>query len=475
MKEKNKINIEWLTHTTGDPFADAGGWVIKYLWEQPYLRDKSILELIEYVAKIYVENWGGKINAFFLNSTITQPAFKGERKISETLQYYKSLIEETDDGYEGYCRISGINTKLFSAGRDNHILSGSGTFINFHHAFQSGLYLSKEVLLRMFFVPLGLIQLSDKIALIHSNHEKVTQYFVFRNCRLNLHAIASGLTEGVLRSEFNNPANALFGFVDECINELCILLYNDETDSFNKEDVALTLYHFTNFGAGPEVIIYTLPAVVFKFYAFCHNPKWKKEWTKFIRFYYRNSKFKDAVFNESTEIWEGKKENADFDNYRIWRNVVLEKLMKNESILANILRWNIKHSFPFKIVETYQTIIRNMEKRTVEKIKQFAEFITSNPDTDFIKKCIKRLNGAKRSYELRQFLLKLNTDNYQKGSASPLITVEEYVDYLFPDGGNWSEIRDVLLIAIYQKIHEIHLSVDIEPVEEENETITENE
>jgi CRISPR-associated protein Cst1 len=116
-----------------------------------------------------------------------------------------------------------------------------------------------------------------------------------------------------------------------------------------------------------------------------------------------------------------------------------------------------------------------MEKRTVDKIKQLADFIVRNPDADFIKKCIKRISGAKRSFELRQFLLKLNTDNYLKDGSAPLITVEDYVEYLFPDGGNWTEIRDVLLIAIYQKLHEIHIAVDVEPIEEETEILTENE
>ena len=40
------------------------------------------------ITKIYVNSWGGKIHAFFLNSTITQPAFKNDRKIEETLKYY---------------------------------------------------------------------------------------------------------------------------------------------------------------------------------------------------------------------------------------------------------------------------------------------------------------------------------------------------------------------------------------------------
>jgi CRISPR-associated protein Cst1 len=327
----------------------------------------------------------------------------------------------------------------------------------------------------MFFVPLGLVQLNDKIALIYSNFEIVTEYFVFKNCRLNLEALASGTTEGVLKSEFNNPANAVFGFADWCINDQQIILYDSEKENIEQQDVSLALYHFTNFGANPDVIIYNLPADTIKFYTSCQNQKWKKEWTKFIRYHYRNSKFKDANFNEETEIWEGKKEQVEFQNYRTWRNIIFEKLLKNESILRNILQWNKKHSFPFKIVEIYQTKIQNMEKRTVDKIKEFANFITSNPDADYIKKCIKRLNGARRSYELRQLILKLNSENYLREEKKPLITVEDYVDYLFPDGANWSEVRDVLLIAIYQKLHESQLSIEIETIEEENETITENE
>ncbi|MEO9210892.1 MAG: hypothetical protein ABI208_07330 [Ginsengibacter sp.] len=78
MKENEKINNNWLIKPTGDPFADTGGFVIKYLWTLPHLKDRDIIGLIDYVANIYVNKWGGKLHAFFLNSTITQPAFKGQ-------------------------------------------------------------------------------------------------------------------------------------------------------------------------------------------------------------------------------------------------------------------------------------------------------------------------------------------------------------------------------------------------------------
>jgi CRISPR-associated protein Cst1 len=167
----DKINVKWLIQTTGDPFADVGGIVIQLLFEQKGHQD--ILKLIDTISKFYVNDWNAKLNAFFLNSKITQPAFRGERKISETAKYFRQLLNDELPFEEGYCRVLGEKTKLFHSGRDNNIMVGSGTFINFHHAFQYGVMLSKEALIRLFFVPYGTVQLTDKVALLQSNDEEI--------------------------------------------------------------------------------------------------------------------------------------------------------------------------------------------------------------------------------------------------------------------------------------------------------------
>ncbi|MBK8519007.1 MAG: hypothetical protein IPL55_22800 [Saprospiraceae bacterium] len=145
-----KYESEVLLKRSGDPFADTGALVIAYLQKTPMYRDKDILELIEAVAKIYVNIWNSKVHPFFLNHSITQPAFDSQRKILETVKYYKSLINGEAEGEEGYCRILGTKGKLFSAGRSNYMMAGSGTFMNFHHGFEGGLMLSKEALIRIF-------------------------------------------------------------------------------------------------------------------------------------------------------------------------------------------------------------------------------------------------------------------------------------------------------------------------------------
>ena len=166
-----KYELEHLYNRSGDPFADTGALVIEYLQNTSMYKGKDILELIEAVAKIYVNTWSSKVHPFFLNHSITQPAFDSPRKIIETVKYYRGLLTDEAEGEDGYCRILGIKGKVYSAGRNNYMMAGSGTFMNFHHGFEGGLMLSKEALIRIFFVPLGTQFVGNKVAGNYSGYQ----------------------------------------------------------------------------------------------------------------------------------------------------------------------------------------------------------------------------------------------------------------------------------------------------------------
>jgi len=464
MKRKiNTIEYEWLIKPTGDPFADTGGYVIQYLLENKF-QDKDIDELIDYVTKIYVNDWDGKLHTFFLNSKITQPAFKGEKKISETIAYFDRLINESEPSEDGFCRISGRETKLFTAGRDNSLMTGSGKFINFHHGFDTGIQLSKEIIIRMFFLPLGSRLLSGNVALLKSNDEEVNKFFIEENLKYNLKNIATGIKEGVGKFDFKNPANTIFDFASKVITK--------------KEDfesgASLTLYHLTNFGASPDVEIYKLPALVFEFYRFCHKIPYKTDWTNFVRSYYSNSKNKGAVYNSKSENFEiekkGKIEDIKFNNYKLWTNWVYTNLLSGKSIVPQFLKWSKNgNKLNIDILRVYQLNIRNMKKETVSKILELADFLVRDKNEQNIKKRITKLNGAKNSYILRDIFFKeIVVKNHNEGNEKPIITVNDHVNYLFSDDSRWQEIRDVLLIAIYQKMHELKLNIEI-IVDDEND------
>lgn len=466
MKETyNTIDYEWLTRPTGDPFADAGGFAIEYLSEK--FPEKDILQLIDYITKIYVEKWGGKLNAFFLNSKITQPAFQGPRKIEETLKYFDALIKETEPSEVGYCRLIGKETKLFFGGRDNSIMTGSGTLINFHHFFQKGISLSKEALIRIHFVPFACQQLQGKISLMQSSNQKLSNLFVKLIIEKNLREIGIGLSEGVAKSDYNKPANAIFDFVDSALSQLVEFREGNTLSS-------LTLYHFTNFGASPEIQLYQLPAKVFLFYRTCLQPRFKDDWKKFVRSHYFDAQHKGAKYNLQTEKFEMVKsketEIIDINDYKQWFNRILNKLLIDENIRPEILRWSRKHPFNFEIVSIYQQNIIGMKKETIIKIKELAAFLVREEDADKIKKRIKALDGVKNAATLRRFILKdVVAPNYVDGNDKPIVSVEDYVNYLFPDGSYWGEIRDILLIAIYQELHERDLISEELKVELESE------
>jgi len=469
------VNITQYITPTGDPFADAGGYAIKEFAERS--PNKSLMDLIAEVTQIYVGNWGAKINPFFLNSKITQPAFDAAKKIEETMKYFQSLINESAEHTKGYCRITGKSTKLFVAGRDNSILSGSGGFVNFHHTFEKGIMLSKEALIRFHFVPIACQLLQGRIALIHSSEPEVTEFFARKNVSKNLWNIASGASgaEGILKSECRSPGTAMFRFVDDVIS-------NTENIKTQNEP-SLTLYHFTNFGASPEVKIYTIPSILFSFYNFTQQNGNRKQWNCFVSTQYRNSDYKGAKLNIATGKIECNKKGEiaviESNEYKNWRNVIYECLLNDQSIIRHIKNWSKQEKINFKIVEIYQTNIRNMRQETIKKIKQMTDFIfDANKDNELgIVKAIKKLNGVKNGYLLRRFIIRDIVAKYyekEQDNKNAIVTVEEYAEYLFPDSGSWSEMRDVLLIAIYQKLHEENRKVEI-LLEENEDDFSDNE
>jgi CRISPR-associated protein Cst1 len=460
MKQNIKtIEYKWLTRTTGDPFADVGGYVIEYLWE--LYPDKDIDELLEFVTKIYVNDWGCNVYAFFLNSTIIQPNYKGI-EIEKTMEYFNSLIFDREKFTVGKCRITGEMTKLFSAGRHNSLLTGSKKYLNFHHNFDDGLRISKEVLIRIHFIPLGSIMLSGNAVLIKSNDNKLSYFFAINNVKQNLMSISHGIANSI----YKYPQNSLFAFIDKVISE------KNNYTKLNKA-VSLTLYHYTNYKDKVDIEIYQLPATVFFFYSICHKINYKQDWNTFVKSHYTNSKNKGAIYNKTTDTYDAKsKDEVDyiyFDEYKTWTNTIYNKLLNGQSIITDFLKWSKNgNKLHFDIVRIYQQIIRNMKKETVDKLLELADFIINDRSEEEIKRLISKLNGVSKAHELRRFLLNLITQNYNGGNKNALITVKDYTDYLFSDSGNTGELRDVLLISIYQKMHEMNLNVEIPEEEVEN-------
>lgn len=445
-KTYKNIDYEWLTKPTGDPFVDAGGYALEEF--ASVFPEDDILQLIMRAADIYVDRWNAKINPFFLNSKITQPAFKSDAKKTETKKYYEDLLNN-EGGKEGFCRVTGQRTYVFSAGRDNSVLTGSGTFINFHHGFQKGLMLSKEAIIRYFFLPLACEQLQGRMALISSSSPKIAKFFSQEMCRDNLSSIANNSSEGVMKAKSNNPSTALFRYADRIII--------DHKNEFDDSADSLTLYHFTNFGASPDLEIYQLPFQVLRFYSFVQKAKYRDFWNAFVNKHYR---FTGVTLENGNYVDKKTTQVIDKETFRYWRNTVYDDLLEGKSLTPVLLSYIRDYAFDFTIVKIYETKVRNMKKETIEKIEQMANFIISSNDEIGVAKAIKRLDGVTSSYLLRRFVIKdIVAKNYEAGNEKAIVTVEDYANYLFPDTDSWKETRDVLLIAIFERLHQKHENI----------------
>lgn len=455
------IDISTFFLPTGDPFVDAGGFALERLSQ--LFPEKDIMELIMWATDVYVSKWNAKLNPFFLNSKITQPAFKPDAKKRETEKYFQSLLNERQTYEMGVCRISGRFTKLFAAGRDNTVLTGSGTFVNFHHCFDAGIMLSKEVLIKYHFLPLACELLLGRICVISSNCVDTAQLYAVNCLERNLSNISKGVSDGILKNESRSTGTALFRFLDR--------LFIRYVSKENGE--CITLYHFTNFGASPDMQMYVLPFPVFNFYRRTQRRENKEPWARFIAHSYRTKDYKNLKYDEANKCFHAVEKDQYVElgeqEYGYWNNIVYNKLLNGTSIVSDIRKWSEKEGFNLMLLFDYLLNIRNMKKETIEKINQIADFILQVHSDLGIGKILTRLNGIKNAYLLRRFILKIVEENYKQGNELPIVTVQEYTDYLFPDSSLWSETRDVLLICLYQKLHEKNIQVEIEEDDEEND------
>jgi CRISPR-associated protein Cst1 len=85
------------------------------------------------------------------------------------------------------------------------------------------------------------------------------------------------------------------------------------------------------------------------------------------------------------------------------------------------------------------------------------------------------LEGSSKAYQLRSSLINIIKKNYTVGNKETIVTLDEWVTYLFPDGQYWGEVRDLLLIFLYEKMHENNMQIDIEDGNLIEETDEDNE
>lgn len=425
----------------GNPFVDAGvSAICKWMGRGIQPDDITISDLeriVNDIAPILQTNAGwANLHSIFPNSVLTNPSYSKRNRVEllqELCQKYIDTIEEL--GSTGDCIGCGRRHANFVLKRENIPLTGSGTLRNFFPTFAEGIGYCAACALAIQFSPLVFVASGGKFLMLHSNSWRALSSWA--------HICIEDVRQKAIRKEisgcynrgYTNPRNGLFFMTSEMIRY--------EERRFG-ENITMQIYYFSNYGQGPELEIFYLPAPVFRFLRYAYQNEFRRGWQQIVRGGYQHVKW-DEVESE--------------DDYKNYRNLVYEFLLQNRTILGFFIdRPARKARSNWELLSLYLKEVRNMDESRLNAIKQVGDFIAESIRKSERDRRLRQLESARSYSECRNILRFVIRDRIQQGEEVPLFSLDDYVEHLFPESSDqatfWRETRDLLVFRIYETLHD---------------------
>lgn len=443
---------------TGNPWVDAGISAILALSEKEKPCEISLEDcekVSEIVEKLYLtKEWAKNLYSVFPNSKFTNPSIKNKQFAIH--DFFEGLINQFEElGTTGDCIACG-RRKVSGQKNKSHIpLIGSVNSHYFTHTAEGADYCEVCTFATQC-SPLVYYRCGNPMV-IHSNSEKVLRYWGEKSIENIREQLSTKYYTGIFNEGYKNPHTAIFHIAQDFIIK--------RDSAWSNDKPLMRIYHFSNYGQGPELTIYDLPNNVFNFLAYLGSAGFYDDWKAIVkRGYKKNIKDKDE------------------EEYRNYHNQVYYRLLNNISILSFFISIKYKKAYGnWGLISKYLMEVRYMEKKRIEVIKKLADSIsTILTELPNGKRRLSNMESAKYYQTFCIVLFKLNKDNVSIGNKTPLIEFDEYVELLFPEGAfGWKEIQNLILFRVYENLHEWLLKekwIDIETDEEdllEEETLTE--
>ncbi|WP_292365097.1 MULTISPECIES: type I-B CRISPR-associated protein Cas8b1/Cst1 [unclassified Methanoculleus] len=438
----------------GDPFIDTGILAIELMTEKPFdaCTQEDLRLAADNLIDIYLTPaWKKELYSIFPNSTYIQSS-RGYDHQGRSKKFLYGLIDgisNTSSSTTFCCYCGAPAHELMSFYKTHVPLIGSGSFTNFFPSFQNGLSICARCALAIQFAPLLWYKAGGKPCLVSSNNQNIIREFgaeVFKKIRVRLASgeYESGRNSGLFDEKFKSPQNALFHLAYKFGKEYCM-------KGVCRPNESVVLYRIDNYNQNPTGIrIYSLPSSVFRFVAFMMNsPDYRSAWFTLLNRHYAKAKG-----DEELPTWKTK------------YNAIHAFLLDGKSIL-----WAFKDdkaripTMPWVVIEWYMRSVRDMNQQRVDQIKVMS---------DNIALCIresKKFNrvldiAAARDLPSFRNQLQLLIKDWQKlGKEKPLTTFDDYTAVLLPgDYRGWTEVRDLMVIRLYEQLHDV-LAKEVEPEE----------
>ncbi|MHA1755246.1 MAG: type I-B CRISPR-associated protein Cas8b1/Cst1 [Promethearchaeota archaeon] len=421
---------------TGNCFIDAGIYVLLNLTRKKRPNDITVSDLqplIETLVEIYIsDTWKGTLTQIFPNSKIANFSIKDRKTayndfLNELLANFESL-----DGQRNTCWGCNRREGTIYATRAEFPLTGAKKVVNFFPTWDDGIKICPNCLFAVQFSPLVMTKCTDKLLFLHSDSELVMRTWTSELMRSINSQIMSNKYLGVNDFGYKNSTNFFL--------EMATKIINNYHENWVDERPFIRLYMFTNFLKSPRIEFIDIPTRVFLFLAYIKQSGLIKDWNDFIHSWtYKSSKDNKRTAEELIKIR---------------RNYVFENLLQDKPITRYFILYFKKYNKKLKweLIELYAMEVLKMKKESLDYIKKLGDLIVELMRKMESKKRLVQLETSKNIGQFRGVLLQLEKDCLVY-EDEPIFKLDEVVEYLFPEteyGINWREMRDFLLLRIYE-------------------------
>jgi len=442
----------------GDPMVEIGRLgLVEFCKKDKFENIEEFRVYIERLFNIYTFKTSGRIgqvfssNSKFTNQSLVR-SFKTDKekqkaRLKFALKLYDELIKES---YNGYCLSCGKKDNLCSVNKTIFPLTSGNSNTNFTSNFSNKFLMCKECMSSLFFAPINMQKTAGRMGFMISNNYEINEFWSEENIiEFNANIIKN------LDSLIDSKTNIFENFIYEIIEEL------QEEELFGD----ITFYLISNVDKGSEISVVHilenqmrfLHSVAPKFFKRELPTKQKDEWNYLIFKY--SAKDSSGKFRTRKESIDGKSKTIKFKeeiidnkNYKStikYFNPLISSFIQGKSILGffkrNRCSWNL--------TKIYLKEIKGMREERVNVLKKVADNLQlfNEDDATFYKKIIRPIEITKSQTEFRENL-RILMRKFMSKSDKPLFTVDEMVMYILPSGESWYETKDILLIALYEKM-----------------------
>lgn len=468
---------------TGHPLVDVGVATITAFANKDdpaEVTDEDLAKIADYMKEWYVKpimrsflSVVFTINCPFTNST-TGPE-KRATDIERILYSWKEGIPKTDE----QCVFWGTPA-VRRAVREMIPLIGSEGGFNFYTGGISGLPVSGEALLAVHAFPLGCTKCSGRVLLLHADDNSLTYEFAVQSLGANRRYLDVAAQGGKF-TDSKHPQTQIITRLVQAEQER-----RDKERERRKRPCSVTAYHLTNYGTSADVTIYHLPLQITDFLAQATDAAYREAWNRLVRRGWEgDNSTVDAP--ERDELGQPARRNVLYEDLfalpqdarRFLRTYLLrmpdvQRTRKDDQRRTYVLAKELDLvSWP--LTRLFLERIMNVDKERIDAIRtmadEIASYIHKENDHRLFRVFLWGKNGMRDYHELRTRLI--NADYNAARQEKPLFDLDTFIAVFeqSDDRTWWIMARDLLLIRMIEKLHELgwieqHRNVLTPPSEE---------